>query len=263
MIRTCIKFFWQDEGISNDENNIPHCVSDTFIASLILLKEPSLAVESTKRKLLVEAYASLHTGGEFWYNFYTKVDSLLERGQLDEEDYTILRFNNEIKGFIGDQKIIDDIEELDDLKIYDYLKTFKDNLVKEKDIKIKEKVAQINSISEHAKVLESKFSTLKGEHDALKDEVKEYEKSDKILKGLTKLLVSVIILGIDVLLFSVAFIDIIFDEISIPNVYVKYFYQAIILIGATVFTAKGFGRSKIRVWLKERVESFLEKKFGL
>ncbi len=259
LVKASIKFFSDDEGIKNDENNIPHCVTDTFLASLILIKNPTDGIKASKKKLLADAYSSIHVNSEFWNKFYKRIDSLLERGKVDEEDYAILRFNNEMRAIIGDQRIVDESDDVDELKVFDLLKNFKEKLTHEKNQQIKAQEAQINYLDEHTRKLQDKNQNLNSEKLELMDKVEQFEKSDKALDKISSIGARVIVVILFVLIVGVSFLDS-FLESLIPSL---ASYKSVIKFACWIISAVllyvGFSPGVIHNSLKKMIKKFIHK----
>jgi hypothetical protein len=70
---------------------IPTCVTDTFVGTLIWMRNPQKITEIKERELIANIYSALQPNEEFLKQFLSEVKKLREDDKITENDYIFLR----------------------------------------------------------------------------------------------------------------------------------------------------------------------------
>lgn len=70
---------------------IPACVTDTFVGTLIWLKDPHKVMEINERKIIAEICAALQPSEVLLKRYLTEVEKLRNDEKISEDDYILLR----------------------------------------------------------------------------------------------------------------------------------------------------------------------------
>lgn len=257
LIRTTIDFFRNDKDEEN--STIPHCVSDLFLSSLLLLRNPADGLGVSKGKIIAEAFATIHTDDEFWEKIYSRVDVLAKNRELTDEEFNIYRYSTELHAYIQDQRIIENlsVDDLDADKIRDLLKNYKANLSKEKDSEIQMINSQHSDLKKDMEALKCTNKVLANDNSDLQKRTGEL--SSEIENTLDGRLMVKYITNIIAYLGSVMFIGLLtvvifFDKFSgwFPNNVneIKGGSIAVTLIVAYF----GLSRKTVQSWLSNNLE---------
>jgi len=70
---------------------IPSCTTDTFVGTLIWLRNPQKVMEINERKVITDIYAALQPSKELLERYITELEKLKENKTITEDDYLLLR----------------------------------------------------------------------------------------------------------------------------------------------------------------------------
>ncbi len=86
---------------------IPTCVTDTFIGTLIWLRDPQKAIEVNKKKIIAETYSALQPGEFLLKQYLVELEKLKEKREISQEDYILLRESQVAKIELAEQTLND------------------------------------------------------------------------------------------------------------------------------------------------------------
>jgi len=86
---------------------IPACVTDTFVGTLIWLKNPHKAVEINERKIIAEIYAALQPSEALLKRYLTEVEKLRNDKKISEDDYILLRESEVARELLAEETLGD------------------------------------------------------------------------------------------------------------------------------------------------------------
>jgi len=96
--RASSKFFFEQY----DQVTVPLCVNDHTIATLAWVKNPTLAANFSRNRLIAESYAALQPAPELWRRYLNEIDRLQRDGTISEGDYHLLRFSTVARNALVD-----------------------------------------------------------------------------------------------------------------------------------------------------------------
>ena len=77
--------------ISSSLHNIPVCLTDIFLGTIIWLQSPAKIFEINRRKIIADCYAALRPSTELIKKYVIEVDKLKKEKDIDEDLYYLLR----------------------------------------------------------------------------------------------------------------------------------------------------------------------------
>jgi len=78
---------------SGNSRWVPLCLNEYTMATLAWVKNPSLAEEFSRHRLIAESYAALRPTPELWRKYLDEIQRLRSRGDLADQDVHLLRFS--------------------------------------------------------------------------------------------------------------------------------------------------------------------------
>ena len=69
------------------------CITDYALANLLWLKNPTVAPQLPKRRLVADAYAAMQPPDDLWKAYLAEIARLEERGDITADDYYLLRYS--------------------------------------------------------------------------------------------------------------------------------------------------------------------------
>jgi len=86
---------------------IPACLTDTFIGTIIWLRNPNKVIEISKKKVMANVYSALQPSEELLRQYVAEVKKLKEKGEITEDDYILLRDFQVAKELLGERLLGD------------------------------------------------------------------------------------------------------------------------------------------------------------
>jgi hypothetical protein len=77
--------------------SVPLCLTDFALGNLLWLKNPAIAPELPKRRLIADAYATLQPSDNLWKKYLVEIARLEERKEISNDDYYLLRYSASAK----------------------------------------------------------------------------------------------------------------------------------------------------------------------
>ena len=93
--------FFISEGLA-DEETIPCSVLDRELATLAWLKNPGLAPDFPKKRLIAQSYAALNPSEELWAKYEQEIRRLDREGNITQDEVNLLRFSTQAKTVLMD-----------------------------------------------------------------------------------------------------------------------------------------------------------------
>lgn len=72
---------------------VPLCINDHTMATLAWVKNPTLANNWTRKRLIADSYAALRPSNDLWRKYAKEVARLQEAKEISDEEYDVLRFS--------------------------------------------------------------------------------------------------------------------------------------------------------------------------
>jgi len=111
-------FFKEEFG----RDTIPLVVSEQWITAMFWLKRPDIYANLPQEQLLSTAYSLLYTDDKFWGSFIERFEKLQKRGEISEEDFLRVRWDNDLLKVV--QRVSVDVgEDFSEEDIFDVVDT--------------------------------------------------------------------------------------------------------------------------------------------
>ena len=98
LTRTAIRFF----STARQAPDVPLCVLDHVLTTLVWLKCPRKAPDLPKKLLIAGCYAAFEPTDSLWRGYLERIEELRSNGSIDDEDYAVLRFSMEARRILMD-----------------------------------------------------------------------------------------------------------------------------------------------------------------
>ncbi len=140
------------ESISNrffknniEKNSIQVVASEKWLTTFLWLKHPEHFKSLPFDMLLSDAYSALSSDDVFWEGFLKRFKHLKSKGDISEDDFNLVRWNNSLFGMVKHASVLsgDDIADDD---IYEMVEEIKEKNVSEKNKEIKSKDEELEAI---------------------------------------------------------------------------------------------------------------------
>jgi ABC-type multidrug transport system fused ATPase/permease subunit len=148
--KTVSKFFTNDKVIGK----IPLVTTEKWMSTIAWFKKPNAFPDMPISLVVSSAYSVVFSDDKFWSSFITKLNKLEKRGDLNEEDFMLVRWDSGLVELAHNASIKSG-ENYTDEDIYDIVKGIKDKITGSHNQEIK------NIKSEH----EDKLGQIKGNHE--------------------------------------------------------------------------------------------------
>jgi hypothetical protein len=86
---------------------IPACVTDTFIGTLIWMRNPNKAIEINEKKIIADVYSALQPSEEILKQYVAELEKLKKDEQITEDDYVMLRDSQVAMELLGEHTLGD------------------------------------------------------------------------------------------------------------------------------------------------------------
>ncbi len=71
--------------------SVPPCLTDYALTNLLWLKKPTAAPDLPRKRIIADCYAATRPSERLWRNFVEEIERLRQRGEIDAEEYYLLR----------------------------------------------------------------------------------------------------------------------------------------------------------------------------
>jgi hypothetical protein len=78
-------------GRTESYHNIPACLTDTFVGTIVWLQSPAKIISVNKRKIIADCYAALKPDGKLINKYLSEVEKLKGEKKIDDNAYYFLR----------------------------------------------------------------------------------------------------------------------------------------------------------------------------
>ena len=85
--------FMREQYSEFSTSSVPLCILDWVLTTLVWLKDPELAPELPRQRLIADCYAAVQPPDQLWRRFLEEVDKLNAKGDITEDDVSILRYS--------------------------------------------------------------------------------------------------------------------------------------------------------------------------
>lgn len=76
---------------TENKNQIPACLTDIFVGTILWLQSPAKIYKINQRKLIADCYSALRPDNRLIKKYLLEVDKFKEEGKIDENSYYLLR----------------------------------------------------------------------------------------------------------------------------------------------------------------------------
>ncbi len=143
---------------------IPLVVSEQWMTAIFWLKSPDLFSSLPMDQILASAYGLLYTDDRFWTSFINKLQLLESKGQITEDDFTIVRWDSDLLSLIHDVSV-DVGEDFSERDVFEIVEKIKQKHFSEKNTEISQleniKNLEINELTAQINDKESQITTTK------------------------------------------------------------------------------------------------------
>lgn len=98
LIRGAFKFFSREY----QRTNVPLAIRDDTLTTVAWLKQPLSAPDLPKKMLVAGCYAAMNPPDRLWKAYLREISSLADRGTINENDYSLLRYSVEARRALMD-----------------------------------------------------------------------------------------------------------------------------------------------------------------
>jgi len=222
--------------------NIPACLTDTFVGTILWLQSPAKIFTINKRKLIADCYAALKPDAKLIKKWVFEVKKLYTEKQIDQNAYYFLRRDSMVFELL-EEKTMGDVDSFDTsilTEIYNEITS---------EIKMKASKKYIEELESHKKTRQ-KYTELETDHKKLSTSLEK--RASQISNIFSNVLVSLLVL---IILFGVIFqiIPPLLAETPSLRIGIIVFYSLLTILnlsfGLNVFGLKNFLKKKIHLFL--------------
>ena len=229
-----------------EDHNIPACLTDIFIGTLIWLQSPAKVLSLNEKKIIADCYAALQPNDTLIKKFLNEVEKLKGEKKISDDEHYLLR-THRVAMELLEEKTMGDPNNFTDKTSEEILEEIREGIKKEGEEKyLKEK-------EHHGETL-SKLDTTEKEKEGIERNIeKRAEKISAIFgKILFVILVIIFILGTAAQFFP----DFLNNQrlLRVPLILITFLFG--LLSVATGFNIKGL-RDKIKIVIKNKIISWL------
>lgn len=227
--------------------NIPACLTDTFVGTILWLQSPAKIFDINKRKIIADSYAALKPDTKLIKKFLAEVDKLRNEEKIDENTYYFLRRDNLVFELL-EEKTMGDCESFDSSIITDIYNEITQDIKEEADRKyIQEKEAH--------KRIQNKYEDLEARHKhiSITLENRAAQISKRISNFVVLLLALLIIFGV-----AVQIIPFVFSENPNLKIGLIILYSVLGILNI-IF---GFNLFKCKEYIQSKIQQFIIKTFS-
>ncbi len=81
-------------------DNVPLCVNDYTLATLLWLKHPLSAPAIPRQMILADCYAAMNPSDALWRRYIDEIEKLRTSGAVSDRDYFLLRYDSEARAML-------------------------------------------------------------------------------------------------------------------------------------------------------------------
>lgn len=231
---------------TGDNLNIPACLTDVFVGTLVWLQSPVKVLSLNEKKIIADCYAALQPNDTLIKKFLNEVVKLKSEKKLSDDEYYLLR-THRVAMELLEEKTMGDPNNFTDKTSEEILEEIREGLRLEGEEKyLKEK-------EQHAETL-SKLDLAKRQKEKIEKSVEV--RAEKISNTIGKLLFTAFVLLFvfgTVVQFSPNFLN---NQPLYRGMLILITVLLGLLSVATGFNLKGF-RDKIKMVIKKRIIEYL------
>jgi len=124
--------------------NVPACVTDTFVGTILWLQSPAKILSINERKIIADCYAALQPDSRLLRKYLTEVEKFKDERKIDENTYYLLR-RDSVAFDLLEEKTLGDPDNFDSSVLGDILDEIRSNLT------VEERTKLIKEQRQHAK----------------------------------------------------------------------------------------------------------------
>ncbi|GEM_PF-4664211 len=248
--------FFLNEKLSS-QNSVPPLMSESIIASLLFANN-SVDFESLGPKLVLShAYSVIFTDDKFMEKYSERLDSLLKREIITEDQYILYRYDHELRSFINNYRVTNDLEELDEdgfAEMFRKIKEREKRIIEEKSEAYENQIREIKKDTTREKdrnrQLSQNNTEMKKENKKLKEEqsmlVDKTARQEKFINFILASFVFVALIGLNITIESLS------------EAYKKSGYSNFVIpvyaVGSIIIYIKGVPFFKIVTFIKKKLK---------
>lgn len=196
---------WKKDGI------VP-CVTDIFLGTLLWFQDPIRYDKLKENQIMANCYAATRPTAVMINKFIKEVEKLKSNNQISEEDYNLMK-NYEIINSLLSDKVVGNIENINEDTTYEILNSIKESFIQEFKDELKVKELKVKELEKEKNEIENKNR-----------ETVKILKNDAHRTARYKALKHIVCMGIlPIFLVIMDFFFNVFDIINSENVNMLYF----------------------------------------
>jgi len=231
---------------SQRSHNIPACLTDTFVGTILWLQSPAKIFKINRRKIIADCYASLQPDAKLIKKYVMEVDKLKNEDKIDENTYYLLRRDSMALKLL-EEKTLGDADSFDSSVLAEIYNEMKSEMQKEVSQKYWDEK------EEHSNTRE-KYADLKNNHRQLESSIEN--RASQIAKTTSNFLL-IIIIFLSVIGVLVQIIPSLLQKS--PQIRVGLIITYFLIGLLNVFY--GFNLFGLRSWVRKKIETFTIKFF--
>ncbi len=233
-----------DIARSGSTFNVPACVTDTFVGTILWLQSPAKILQINERKIIADCYAALKPDSRLIGKYLSEVEKFKNEKKIDENTYYLLR-RDSVALELLEEKTLGDPDNFDSSVLNEILDEFKASLTAQERTKL------IKEQKEHVET-SRQLESLGGEINQMQNVI---ELRAEQIAGLTSKIIGYLILTIFVAGFLIQFLPALF-----ANSIGKFMLVLYMALGAAN-VIYGFNILGLKKNLRYRLKSLIIKYF--
>lgn len=225
-----------------EDHNIPACLTDIFIGTLVWLQSPVKVLSLNEKKIIADCYAALQPSDMLIKKFLNEIGKLKSEEKISDDEYYLLR-SHRVAMELLEEKTMGDPNNFTDKTSEEILEEIKKGIRKEGERKyLKEK-------EQHAETLLELDFTKREKEDIKKTIDTKVEKVSTLLgRASLIILILLLILGTAAQIFP--------NFLNNKPLFRVILILTTVLLGLSVFNIKGL-RDKIKKIIKSKIIEYL------
>jgi hypothetical protein len=91
LVKAAMRFF----KAQYENTTVPLCVKDHVLTTVVWLKDPQVAPELPRKRIIADCYAAMNPDDRLWRTYLQEITQLKARKDLSEDDFNLLRYSTE------------------------------------------------------------------------------------------------------------------------------------------------------------------------
>lgn len=239
-----------------NSKSMPIVSSEKWLATVLWLKKPNLFTDFPSNLLLSHAYSTIYADDKFWNSFITRLSDLKKRGEISENDFTLVRWDKSLIERIHDISI-ETGEDFKNDDIFDIVENIKNEHTEEKDKQLLELEAAKNK-----ELMEETKKRKLAEKDNCNYK-KQVRKFSKILSHIISFFISLFVVYYLITALYISTPNVPLFEKNVINFNTPWATLCVAILSLFTLVGLLFGKSvkDLYIWIQTRIESYIIKFF--